>query len=64
MTAYRGVLTDINYCINLLRELETGRTYTEIVFDWLRGNRNGRTLRELKGEVEIGIGVFPLLFSN
>ena len=36
MTAYRGVLTDINYCINLLRDLETGRTYTEIVFDWYK----------------------------
>ena len=67
MTAYRGVLTDINYCKNLLGDLETGRTYTEKVFDWLQGNRNEisdeliSSLRELKGEVETGIGVFTQL---
>ena len=67
MTAYTGVLTDINYCLNLLEDLETGRTKTEKYFDWLQQNRNGisdeliRSLRELKGEVETGMWAFTEL---
>ena len=67
ISAYTGLLTDINYCLNLLDDIETGRTYTETFIDAWQGDRNkisgdlNTDLKELKGEIEAGIGVYTNL---
>ena len=63
--AYRKLLTDINYCINLFEHIETGRTYTEMFFDWFAGERGQIdikrfpiVLNNLKQEVELGMKLY------
>ena len=68
MSAYTELLTDINFCLNLLDDLETARTCTERVFDWIQGDRGrvsanlNEELKVLKGEIELGIAVYTDLF--
>ena len=69
MPAYKQLLTDINYCINLFEDLESGRTYWESLTDWTVGERNSINftrmnfrLKKLKEEVEKGIGCYTRLF--
>ena len=62
LPAYKQLLTDLNYCINLFEDLESGRTLWETITDWTVGERNSiniiRTkerLNTLKLEIEKGI---------
>ena len=68
MSAYTELLTDIIFCLNFLDDLETGRTCTEWLFDWIQGDRgrvsanlNGE-LKVLKGEIKEGIAIYIGLF--
>ena len=63
--AYTKLLTDINYCNNVFKYLETGRTYTEVMYDWVSGERDQIdierfpiALSTLKQEVELGVKLY------
>ena len=50
---YKNLLTDIDYCINLFENIETARTYTEMFYDFLAGERG-----------KIDIKRFPIVLNN
>ena len=69
LPAYKQLLTNINYCINLFEDLESGRTCWESLTDWTVGERNSINftrmnfrLKKLKEEVEKGISYYTHLF--
>ena len=65
VSAYKNVLTEVNYCINLFEDLEAGRTYPEQISDWLAGERAQINiedfpfaLKTLKEEIEHGLELY------
>ena len=65
LPAYRQLLIEINYCVNLFDDLENGRTRWDKIKDWTVGERDSinlvntrRNLEKLKEEIERGIGCY------